>query len=266
MKYQFSNKEKENICVLFENGAVLKEIAKIFGCSGGPIIKSLIITLGEEKYIKIAKEHRQEANRKNIIKRNKSEKGRKTSAELARKMGQNGQTREKKLKISNKEIIFLWKEKGWSHRKIAQKAGCAHRKIGRLLISDLDEDEYNKIAQKHRQKACQKNAQKMGRLPKTEKQLKNFISSWEDKFYDEYLEPIFGYDLQRQYYIKEINHRADFAILDSKILIEIDGDYYHNMEGRKERDVQIDEWAKRNGWKIYRYCDEDLKKLGVLKR
>ena len=111
-------------------------------------------------------------------------------------------------------------------------------------------------------KAVEKNGRKVGLLPKTEKQRKNWVSSWEDKFYNEYLEPIFGYDLQRQYYIREINHRFDFVILDSRVLIEIDCNYWHQFH--EERDAQIDEWAKQNDWTMFRYNDEDLKKLGII--
>ena len=53
----FSNKEKIQISNLYKNGKSLRKIAKIFGCSGGPIKKILIEFLGEEKYKKIAKEH-----------------------------------------------------------------------------------------------------------------------------------------------------------------------------------------------------------------
>ena len=177
-------------------------------------------------------------------------------------------TKEEKIECAKKA------KNGVTQGKLGQKFGCSYSTIGRLLIKILGLEIAKKITKEHRSKQAQKmhqlsrtekqleNAQKMGKLPKTEKQRKNWVSSWEDKFYDEYLEPIFGYDLQRQYYIKEINHRFDFAILDSRVLIEIDGDYWHQFH--EERDAQIDEWAKQNNWKLYRYNNKNMKKLGII--
>ena len=107
----------------------------------------------------------------------------------------------------------------------------------------------------------------LNKLPRTKKQLKNFQSSWEDKFYDEYLFPIFrDCDLRRQYYLKELNHAFDFAILECKVLIEVDGDYTHSRPGRKERDVEINEfvWRTYPDWQLFRYNDKDMKKLGII--
>ena len=167
------------------------------------------------------------------------------------------------------KIVKGYKD-GASIKKLAQKFGCSGRPIGNLFIKVLGFENYKKIAKEHQIKNGRKNLAKWRKEhPEEQAELgrkaadsKNFISSWEDKFYDEYLEPIFGYDLQRQYYIPEINHRFDFVILDSRVLIEVDGDYYHQFH--EERDAQIDKWAKDNGWTMFRYSDKDLKKLGII--
>ena len=104
------------------------------------------------------------------------------------------------LKEKRAEIVFLCKEKGWSQNKIAQKFGCSRSPIGRILIKQLGEKEYKRIAKEHLQENRQKNARKSGaktlakwrkkhpeealkiqqktgrkagQLPKTEKQLEN---------------------------------------------------------------------------------------------
>ena len=177
-------------------------------------------------------------------------------------------------KLEKEKILGLFKN-GMGLKKIGQKIGCSLSTIQRFLINFLKVEEYKKITKKHHFEQWQnvlqlpktekqlEHTRKMGQAPKTENRRKNWISSWEDKFYDEYLEPIFGYDLQRQYYIPEINHRFDFAILDFRVLIEIDCDYWHQFH--KERDAQIDNWAKQNDWQVFRYNDKDIRNLGIIK-
>ena len=172
-----------------------------------------------------------------------------------------------KINLEKIKIVKEFKN-GANLRELGQKFGCSYSTIKRRLITTLGSENYKKIARTHIQESGAKNITKYnkskeGRESSAKRaENKKFVSSWEDKFYDEYLEPIFGYDLQRQYYIPEINHRFDFAILDSRVLIEIDGDYWHQF--CKKRDAEIDLFAKKAGWKVYRYNDADLKKMGII--
>lgn len=140
------------------------------------------------------------------------------------------------------------------------------------------------------------NGQKSGKLPSTkvqlevldrgreaaikkrrenpsEKQLNNYVSSWEDKFYNEYLFPIFrDCDLRRQYRLPGLNHPFDFAIVECKVLIEVDGDRWHGHSGNPDWDKdslrkmdKINKFIENTDWKLYRYNDADLKKLGIIK-
>ena len=118
-------------------------------------------------------------------------------------------------------------------------------------------EEYRKSCQKGGRNAADTNAKNL-----------NFVSSWEDKFYDEYLFPIFrDCELRRQFYLKGLKHPFDFAVVECKILIEVDGDYTHSRPGRKERDAEINEfvWRTYPDWQLFRYYDEDMKKLGIIK-
>ena len=89
MTYHFSNKEKEKICNLFENGANFKKIGKIFGCSKCPMRRILIKNLGLKKYKEIAKEHFIENCQQNGRKSRKKwqEEHFEEQKELGRKMG-----------------------------------------------------------------------------------------------------------------------------------------------------------------------------------
>ena len=90
-----------------------------------------------------------------------------------------------------------------------------------------------------------------------------WISSWEKCFIKNILLPHYSnYEIKQQFYLKNFNHAYDIAIPDLKLLIEIDCSYWH--KDRKERDAQIDEFARQAGWKIYRFNDKKLKECGIL--
>ena len=57
IKKVFSQNETEKVCKLFINGISVRKIAVIFKCSGRPIIRILINTLGKKQYKQFAEEH-----------------------------------------------------------------------------------------------------------------------------------------------------------------------------------------------------------------
>lgn len=148
MKYHFSKLEREKICKEFENGTSINELGEIFGYSGTVIKRILIETLGLEKYTKIAKEHLQKIRQENMIKRNKSEKGRETSRKNGKNVSSN-QTGEKnpnwKNGISSLEFneshgmtIQEWKKSAQKIRKrdkfICQFCGKKHSIVVHHII------------------------------------------------------------------------------------------------------------------------------------
>ena len=52
---------------------------------------------------------------------------------------------------------------------------------------------------------------------------------------------------------------CDFAILNNKIIIECDGDYWHNREDIKKKDKAKNAYIKKSGWKILRFWETDIK-------
>ena len=195
-------------------------------------------------------------------------------------------------KLEKAEIVERYKN-GASLDKLAQKFGSSRNPIRRILTDMLGLKIYTKIGKNHKIKACRKMGQKYGTInmkimlsfPRTEKQLENvnIMNKWNTKNHNWISRPealfyitkltknFYPKDIVPQYYIKEIKHHVDFAIPSQKLLFEIDGNYYHGHSGKLkmdekviQRDKEVDEWAKQNGWTIFRFNDKRLKKCGVL--
>lgn len=54
-------------------------------------------------------------------------------------------------------------------------------------------------------------------------------------------------------------YRVDFALKDARIIVEVDGSYWHNREDRRVKDEERDQLLERNGWKVLRYTDVNLR-------
>lgn len=51
---------------------------------------------------------------------------------------------------------------------------------------------------------------------------------------------------------------CDFAIVDKKIIVECDGDYWHNREDIKKRDRSKNAYIRKCGWEILRFWEKDI--------
>ena len=51
---------------------------------------------------------------------------------------------------------------------------------------------------------------------------------------------------------------CDFALVEKKIIIECDGDYWHNRKDIKNRDKSKNAYIKACGWKILRFWEHDI--------
>ena len=174
-----------------------------------------------------------------------------------------------------------------SYKKIVKKhLKKNHQELGRKLGKKYGPENGKKNGPENIKKAhklprsekqlehSRKSGKKVGRkygLINLEKMLEanaknhNFTSRPEALFYITRLtKNFYPKDIIPQYYIKEIKHRVDFAVPSQKLLFEVDGDYTHSRPGRKERDAQIDKWAKDNSWTMFRFNDKKMKKLGII--
>ena len=57
---------------------------------------------------------------------------------------------------------------------------------------------------------------------------------------------------------------ADFALLDKKIIIEVDGNKWHSGKKKQKKDRFRDYMVKRAGWKTIRIPEKDIDKLDSL--
>ncbi len=105
---------------------------------------------------------------------------------------------------------------------------------------------------------------------KREKKVKIGSSKLEDKFAREFLD-VLGVNYVRQFEAVSIGRFFDFYITDARLIIEIDGDYYHSfnkvyeemspMQKKNRRvDKQKDRWALLNGFAILRIWEHDINK------
>lgn len=173
--------------------------------------------------------------------------------------------------FSNSEKAQIWQDfkNGMPTRDLSQKFGSSGSTISRLLYSEHRE-EYKKKVKKLQYERGQKSAE---RLNKQKAKNHNFTSRPEVLFYITRLtKNFYPKDIVPQYFIKEIRHYVDFAILSQKLLFEVDGDHFHGHSGNAEmdreriaRDKEVDKWAKDNGWTMFRFNDEKMRKLGIIK-
>lgn len=94
----------------------------------------------------------------------------------------------------------------------------------------------------------------------------SYVSNPEHLFYLKCLTKFFPIRfIYRQFYLKGLNHSFDFSVPKFKILFEIDGNYFHSLPDRVERDAEINEfvWRTYPDWVLFRFSDENLKGLNI---
>jgi very-short-patch-repair endonuclease len=68
-----------------------------------------------------------------------------------------------------------------------------------------------------------------------------------------------GYLIAKQYYIKGVG-RVDFYLPEFDIVIECDGDYWHSLPEKKEKDYIRNERLKKLGYIVLRFLGSEIKK------
>ena len=67
-----------------------------------------------------------------------------------------------------------------------------------------------------------------------------------------------GINYQKQVPLCKIA-RVDFYLPEYRIIIQCDGDYWHNLENVKERSVRQDKLLTFNGFNVYRFWEHEIK-------
>lgn len=65
---------------------------------------------------------------------------------------------------------------------------------------------------------------------------------------------------ERQFQIKEGTHRYDFLLVGTNILVEIDGEFWHNNKKQREKDMMFEKFANDNGYTVLRFTDKEMYK------
>lgn len=54
--------------------------------------------------------------------------------------------------------------------------------------------------------------------------------------------------------------QPDFIFEQKRLVVQADGDYWHNLPGAQERDAFFNETARANGWHVLRFWESEIKK------
>ena len=69
-----------------------------------------------------------------------------------------------------------------------------------------------------------------------------------------------GIEYISQYPLR-LGYVADFALLDRKVIIEVDGKHWHSGKKKQKKDRFRDHMLRRAGWEVIRIKEEEIDKL-----
>lgn len=86
-------------------------------------------------------------------------------------------------------------------------------------------------------------------------------NSWIEQKFEKYCIEN-GIEYEREYQINGSGHHYDFLVklVKNYILIELDGNYWHNTEKQKNLDIIHENIALQNGYNVLRFTDSQIKK------
>lgn len=96
-----------------------------------------------------------------------------------------------------------------------------------------------------------------GRSPNIGENRRNHKPSYPESF----IMNVIDNEIQNKNYVRELRfyrYSLDFAWINEKKCIEIDGEQHQRDFKQKERDIKKDELLKENGWKELRICWKDM--------
>lgn len=86
----------------------------------------------------------------------------------------------------------------------------------------------------------------------------NYTNTWIEMAFKDFCEKN-SINYTRSFQITKTTHRYDFLI-ENKIIVELDGVYWHNNPKQKEKDRLQEEFARQKGYFVLRFTDEEIKK------
>ena len=161
------------------------------------------------------------------------------------------------IPLDEVEMIRLYTQEKWAARKIAAHMGVVQNVILKRLrdrgISKNNQAEYWTDERRENQaKLCHDgiigihNPNNTYRYTGIEKQFADWLDEHNVKY-------------ERQKQLKKGRHRYDFHISGTKLLVEIDGDYWHNTEVQKIKDKKFLDEAQELGYNVLRFSDIEIR-------
>lgn len=176
------------------------------------------------------------------------------------------------LKIPKKELLDLYSNKRLRTTEIAKLFGCNRRTIYRYLKEYNINRHGTSIALKgnvpiHKNKTYEEmyGINKANELKCLVR--KNFITLRKDGKLgnkDTSIERLVENQLlfNNILYIKQFAYEfgvADFWLPEYNIIIECDGDYWHSLPNRKERDIRNTKYLESNDFVVFRFTETQIK-------
>lgn len=169
----------------------------------------------------------------------------------------------KQYDISKEELHQFYHEEKLTLKEIAKKYNCnAVTILNRMReygISTRSKSEANNLS-------YEKNPDRKEHLRQLAYDGVTGIYSNKDYYQDTWIEKSFidycnskNISYIRQYQINNCGHRYDFLV-NTNLLVETDGDYWHNTKKQKEIDARHEKHATENGFQIIRFSDREIKK------
>ncbi|SRR6266702_1085698 len=143
-------------------------------------------------------------------------------------------------------------------RRLAEQRLVERRMIEQQAIGEGEPDttldkfaEQLRIAEQQRREARQKVQQKV-----KEQRATSSESPLEKDFYEVWCATYPSIRLERQYSIGRF--RVDFAHVETKVVIELDGHQYHSSRKDRTRDAQRARFIQAQGWHLIRYTGTEI--------
>jgi very-short-patch-repair endonuclease/transposase-like protein len=164
-----------------------------------------------------------------------------------------------KIRLDEEKICQMYKDEHISARKIAKKFGVVQNTILRILRENGIEKNSQSLYWTDEMREAQRkkcydgiigiHSQGDGAYRFT--QPERDFASWCDCKNIKYT---------RQYQIENGRHRYDFRIDGTFILVEIDGEFWHNTNKQKKKDLLFEKEAKEKGFTVIRFSDTMIQK------
>lgn len=107
-------------------------------------------------------------------------------------------------------------------------------------------------------------------IKRTEYLKKNGVNRWSNfknrSYAEKYFENAFNNTFEIEYHIKETPYTIDFADIENKVAIEIDGEQHYISSGLRKEDIKRDNILFNLGWKTIRIRWSEFTKLSKEKR